>query len=459
MKLCLWSILLAVVWVLGACTVETTPTTEQVVPTDAPSNSPYPAAKSEHALPAYPAASGDAQSFPAYPISVGNAPTTTPQVRPEWTAQAIREATAEAELRFTDTPVPDPVLTPVSQGVLLREVWQQQGRAAAAPPTLLYALARIGYQEHTFWRVGLDTLTQPEQLTAEPQPGRHLSSSVSSDGHWLAYTLGPVQNIRFHVMRTDGSERRLLDEWWRSVDDKYAWSPVGNRLLFSSYEDNATGDVEGLYLYDADLGMEPQRIGERPWTYIIGWLDAQHVLLYSYSTEFPLRFETLNVDTGVIQPIATTPEHLKENSRWSLSPDRQRVLLRGNNTWAVFDLATATFRDLAVSPKSLVWAPDSQHVLYMPSTGDGTAALMPVLTDTTPITLSLMPNYRPSSRFTNPRLAPDGSALVVNEYSAAEERPYVRTLVYDVWNDRWVTLASRPQWGTFLGWIAPEGQQ
>jgi hypothetical protein len=84
---------------------------------------------------------------------------------------------------------------------------------------------------------------------------------------------------------------------------------------------------------------------------------------------------------------------------------------------------------------------------------------MPVLTDTTPITLSLMPNYRPSSRFTNPRLAPDGSALVVNEYSAAEERPYVRTLVYDVWNDRWVTLASRPQWGTFLGWIAPEGQQ
>jgi hypothetical protein len=214
-----------------------------------------------------------------------------------------------------------------------------------------------------------------------------------------------------------------------------------------------------LYLYDADLGMEPQRIGERPWTYIIGWVDAQHVLLYSYSTEFPLRFETLNVDTGIIQPIATTPEHLKENSRWSLSPDRQRVLLRGNNTWAVFDLTTATFRDLAVSPKSLVWAPDSQHVLYMPSTGDGTAALMPVLTDTTPITLSLMPNYRPSSRFTNPRLAPDGSALVVNEYSAAEERPYVRTLVYDVWNDRWVTLASRPQWGTFLGWIAPEGQQ
>jgi hypothetical protein len=183
------------------------------------------------------------------------------------------------------------------------------------------------------------------------------------------------------------------------------------------------------------------------------------VLLYSYSTEFPLRFETLNVDTGVIQPIATTPEHLKGNSRWSLSPDRQRVLLGGNNTWAVFDLATATFHDLATSPQSLVWAPDSQHVLYVPSTGDGTAALMPVLTDTTPITLSLMPNYRPSSRFTNPRLAPDGSALVVNEYSAAEERPYVRTLVYDVWNDRWVTLASRPQWGTFLGWIAPEGQQ
>jgi hypothetical protein len=183
------------------------------------------------------------------------------------------------------------------------------------------------------------------------------------------------------------------------------------------------------------------------------------VLLYSYSREFSSRFETLNVDTGGIQPIATTPEHLKGTIRWSLSPDRQRVLVVDrNHRWAVFDLATTTFRDLAVSPKSLVWAPDSQHVLYMPSTGDGTAALMPVLADTTPITLSLMPNYRPSSRFSDLHLAPDGSALMINEYSPLEETLYVRTLVYDVWDDRWVTLPTRPQWANFLGWVALEEQ-
>jgi hypothetical protein len=434
-----WSIVLVCSFLLVACGTPTAPTVGQGVPT---SVRPAPA---------------DPTTTTSEPQGVRATATLPAGMAATYTAQVAQESTEEA--RLLATPTPEPVLTPVAQGVLLREVWQQQGLTATDTPTLLYALAPLHYGEHTFWRVSLDTLTQPEQLTAEPQPGRHLSSSVSSDGRWIAYTLGPVQNIRFHVMRTDGSDLRLLDEWWRSVDDKYAWSPVGNRLLFSSYENNATGDVEGLYLYDADLGMEPQRIGERPWTYIVGWLDAQHVLLYSYSKEFPLRFETLNVDTQVIQPIATTPEHLKENPIWSLSPDRQRVLLGGNNTWAVFDLVTATFRDLATSPQSLVWAPDSQHVLSMPSTGDGTATLMPVLTDTPPITLSLMPSYKPSSRFMNLRLAPDGSALVVNEYSAAEERPYVRTLVYDVWNDRWATLASRPQWGTFLGWIAPEGQQ
>jgi len=394
----------------------------------------------------------------AYPANTGYTPPPSPDVGAQWTAQAIQNATAEAELRATDTPVPDPVLTPVSQGVLLREVWQQQGRAAAAPPTLLYALARIGYREHTFWRVGLDTLNQPEQLTPDLQPGQYLNSSVSSDGRWVAYTIESLQRIHFSVMRTDGSELRLLAAGWNSFDDRFAWSPVGNRLLFSGYEYNDTDEysVEPLYLYDADLGMEPQRITERFRTRIVGWVDAQHVLLYSYSREFSSRFETLNVDTGGIQPIATTPEHLKGTIRWSLSPDRQRVLLRGNNTWAVFDLATATFRDLAVSPKSLVWAPDSQHVLYMPSTGDGTAALMPVLTDTTPITLSLMPNYRPSSRFSDLHLAPDGSALMINEYSPLEETLYVRTLVYDVWDDRWATLPTRPQWANFLGWIAAE---
>jgi hypothetical protein len=322
------AILLVVAWLLVSCADQQAAPTAPLHATEGSSAQAYPAAPID-AQPslAYPDASGAAPSLPAYPVRVGTAPTASPDVGPQWTAQAIQEATAEAELQATATP--EPVLTPVKQGMLLREVWPMP--AAELTPTYALIYSEVISSKNVFWKANLPAMTQRTQLLSFPRSivdsGYPCFGLVSPNGEWIAYLRQESDMNSLYVVQTNGHHDQRVAEGLGIGGEirgfyRLAWSPDSQRLVFRKHRIVNDQEKHDVYIYDLQAGSVPERVTTILRAYPIGWLDTKHILLTTIHTidQQSPQFEAIHIETGKTTILSDFPPDAG-GGFYLLSPD------------------------------------------------------------------------------------------------------------------------------------------
>ena len=90
----------------------------------------------------------------------------------------------------------------------------------------------------------------PVQLSAFNDPVTDVSTSPKGD--WIAFVLAPGGglNAQIYVMKTDGTQRRLITKGGKTNNRFDTWSGDGKYVAFSSNTDNA--DALDCFLYDLE---------------------------------------------------------------------------------------------------------------------------------------------------------------------------------------------------------------
>lgn len=457
MKQGIWVILLLVIWMTGACTIGTSPTTKQILPTSPPGGSPSPAVGNESPLPSYPAASRDTVPLPAYPVGAGTAPTASPDVGPQWTAQAIREATAEAELQATlqATPSPEPVLTPVSQGVLLREVWSSPRISAKEKPLLLYSSRNRATGQYTFWQVPMNDINQRVRIfdISSSPLATEIYGQMSPDGQWIAYLLGSNNQHTLRVVQTDGINDHKVSDGLGGGNGRgfyrFMWSPDSTKIVFQRAESAERGFVQHIYVYNLTSNRPPTRVAEIPGAELTGWQNQDTILTVIFTGE-QLQWETISVIDGQRKVLAPFPLDNTIMFR-VVSPDYQKVLIdwkRGATS--ILDTTTLQMTPVDLSANQVLWGAASQTLLEIPFQADRPASIVNIDQPEQGIKIALMPAHTQSSRFRAKSVSPDGNYVVIDEM---RNSTFAGTHIYDVTANQWFSLSGEPTSIQVLGWL------
>lgn len=264
--------------------------------------------------------------------------------------------------------------------------------------------------------------------------------AVSPDGKWVAYYhYDPARNGQLRLMRTDGSDDRMLaavplelpffrPPYWAASP---TWSPDGTRLAYHKHElvDRyyLMGDV---YVYDLASGRETRLThGQR--AYKPTWLPDGR-LLVARQREHALRTDLAVLDpaSGEVNELFAAPEGMLIDD-FAVSPDGAQIAI---SAWQ------AGFQDLYLLPvegeqlKRLTqdrgsdtdpaWSPDGKYVLFS-SDRDGINNLYALEAATGRL-------QRVSNVLTGafaPQPTPDGQIVFVGYDTPGYD---VRTMAYDV---------------------------
>lgn len=380
------------------------------------------------------------------PTVVSNAASATP----------ISSPAPPASPRPTAAPTAVTDLTPTVAGPLLRDFWPQAPATLPATTYLLYnevisSTDAASPRRTAFWQVDLRDMRK-RQLLPEVADRFPVLGTISPNQRWLAYRLDRTgEPIALHIVQLDGSDdRRVMEGLGSPSADLYefAWSPDGTQLAFNKYEKTAQGVQNAFYLYDVRADTAPKRLVHMDRAQLIGWTDDRHLLGLIFADS--VRLESITVDSGDSMALADVPIR---KFVWStiLAPDRQKVFLSLDTGAYVFDLTahTLTALSLSVAAKWPVWSIDSTALLGFPNQDPGEIQFA-WLQAAAPTSLILISGATPTTNFNFLSAAPDGRYLVVCESRSSAAS---RTLLYDVPNDRWQTLAEGPDCVSVLGWL------
>ncbi|GAB4214872.1 MAG: hypothetical protein OHK0022_54090 [Roseiflexaceae bacterium] len=394
----------------------------------------------------------DPSMMPAYPL-------TSAIIDPD---ASNTTNTAEAQLALT----PEPTIVPAANGPRLRDVWPVMAQQSA-PPTRLY-LRRYDINfdtPDTFWEVSLPD-GQLRHLPAVEQNSIDQSAQVSPDGRLLAYVTGVEMERTLRVLDlTQGTDRGLaltVADGAPRCHSAFAWSPDSRFLAVVTAVKNGSDLVAQLQIYKIGTSLTPQILQELPYFLdMVGWVDADHLLLWHWQPSVRPA-QLLSVDrqgkTRVITELR--PERLYCSG---LSPDRQYLFYTPSKYVKRLHLDTGEQETIPLTPKE-VWL---SKPLYLPVSpremfwiGDGRAVLisrqntqrrvwlrsLDQIQDQPGIFLS--PPYQESYSFGVIGISPDGHTLVACEQPPSNNprvRVYeTRTWLYNIPDDRWTLLSTKP---------------
>ncbi|GAB4207943.1 MAG: hypothetical protein OHK0022_36820 [Roseiflexaceae bacterium] len=376
------------------------------------------------------------------------------------TADAIETATAAWAL------TPEPTILPPADGTRLRDLWpasQQQ----ASPPTKLY-LRSPGYgnwNPDTFWEVRLPDL-QFRRLPAVEMASVDKAAEVSPDGRFLAYVTGEPQRIlRVLDLANDtdvGIEVSVINSRER-CRRQIAWSPDGHTLAALTILPQGTEWRDYLVLYDPRTSPAPQPIIHLPGSLVlIGWLDAERMLMHHWNLKVAERSRLLVVDRqGNLAPVRDMEPGVPSCAR--LSPDGRDLIYRHNERTYRLQLATGQVEQSSLWPEQLFWAGDSRTLLVSPFDQNRIVSLSPLDQPEQQRNLFLSPPYQSAYRFGIIGVSPDGSLLVACEQPPSDNARFnqstARTWLYNIPQDRWTLIRDNPYdwcdrvagWGTLGG--------
>jgi hypothetical protein len=308
----------------------------------------------------------------------------------------------------------------------------------AGPPLPSFSDWRVAYisADQRLHAVSLDGKTDVEGMTApiSGYPGRGVwSAGTSPDGRQLAYYIGGSGWL--NVLDAPSGSRASF--FILGVGKPVVlWSPDQRHLaldagvvLVANTTDGATTTAP-----PSQSGTANGLIVSQPF----GWLDATHVAVYDVpaSSASALSFQSLDVTTGELRPIATIPTTgdgtfavtpdgaltLFSNSQFRSDPFTPVVALIDNATGAVTPLPRLTQLLPALGGfHQVLWRPGSSQALVamgFPENGDLHYALIDVRQDAaTPLTLTGFPEA----------WSPDGRTLIVatgSKYDMVTERGF-----------------------------------
>jgi hypothetical protein len=429
-----WRIVLVCSFVLVGCGTPAAPTVGQGAPT---SVRPAPA---------------DPTTATVEPQGARATATLPASIAATYTAQVAQESTAEA--RLLATPTPEPVLTPVSQGVLLRDVWISSHTATEEKPVLLYSSRNSVTGQHAFWQVSMDDIRQHVRIFDIPEshPAAELYGRMSPDGQWIAYLIGSDNHHTLYVVQSDGTSVRKVAEGLGGGNGRgiyrFLWSPDSTKLVFQRAESAEQGFVQHLYVYYPDRGQAPTLVTEVLGAELTGW-RSDTILVAVIFTGEQIQLEAISIIDGERQVLAPFPSDDHVVFR-IISPDYQKVLLEWNqSTTSVLDLRTLQMTPVDLSANQVLWNPDSQTLLEIPLRGNRSASIVHIHQPEQAIPIALMPTHTPSSRFRAKSASPDGNYIAIDHM---QHDTFTETRIYDVTNDQWISWHTEPTSIQVLGW-------